>query len=569
MESTQFYSHVTALDDGGWVVAWVTNDYRLRDDRISQQRFNADGVPAGEEQRISNLNTSHSNPKLTSLRDGGWIVTWAALEGDQVNGDIVQQRYNAQGMAVGGEQKVNTFTDLNQYNPAAAGLEDGSWVVTWTSEAQDGSSQGVYQQLYKSVAAFGDGRERGSGTAGNDIFNVQNGGLAAGDTLEGGEGIDTLRMVESGTLDLTAPDVLTGIEILQGSSGNDVIMTDAVRLGQIVGLRGGTGFDELRLKMSNYDFSNNFFSEFEMISFSGPGTLAFADKPSALLAHSLTANGSVTLSGDAFTLTERQRLYDQGIRKATDAKGVHILQPGDVFLDPKDVRENAQKGAVVGELTTVDPNPGDGMRVELVDNAGGRFSLSGNKIVVANGKLLDYETAGFHIIVVRIVDEGGIAVEKVFRIDVVDEPVEIIRGTRFADVLKGGSGKDRIYGYLGKDTLTGGKGQDAFVFNTKPNTKKNGDKITDFNVKDDAIWLENKIFTKLGKAGSEAKPALLKKSYFVKGAKAKDKNDYVIYDDKKGKLYYDADGSGSKYKQVEIATLSKKLAMTYKDFFIV
>ena len=35
-----------------------------------------------------------------------------------------------------------------------------------------------------------------------------------------------------------------------------------------------------------------------------------------------------------------------------------------------------------------------------------------------------------------------------------------------------------------------------------------------------------------------------------------------------GPLSYDADGSGSK-KAVEIATLSKKLAMTYKDFFVI
>ena len=38
---------------------------------------------------------------------------------------------------------------------------------------------------------------------------------------------------------------------------------------------------------------------------------------------------------------------------------------------------------------------------------------------------------------------------------------------------------------------------------------------------------------------------LLEKDFFVVGAKAKDKNDYVIYDKAKGILYYDADGSGA------------------------
>ena len=61
----------------------------------------------------------------------------------------------------------------------------------------------------------------------------------------------------------------------------------------------------------------------------------------------------------------------------------------------------------------------------------------------------------------------------------------------------------------------------------------------------------------------------MNKDFFTIGSKAKDKYDYVIYDNKKGKLYYDADGSGTKYKQVEIATLSKNLKMTEKDFFVI
>jgi hypothetical protein len=41
----------------------------------------------------------------------------------------------------------------------------------------------------------------------------------------------------------------------------------------------------------------------------------------------------------------------------------------------------------------------------------------------------------------------------------------------------------------------------------------------------------------------------------------------LVYDSKKGKLYYDADGSG-KGKAIEIANLSKNLKMTADDFFV-
>ena len=82
-------------------------------------------------------------------------------------------------------------------------------------------------------------------------------------------------------------------------------------------------------------------------------------------------------------------------------------------------------------------------------------------------------------------------------------------------------------------------------------------------MKDDTFHLENAIFKKVG-----SKTGTLKKDFFTIGSKAKDKNDYIVYDNKKGVLYYDADGSG-KGKAVEIATLSKNLKMTYKDFFVI
>ena len=132
-------------------------------------------------------------------------------------------------------------------------------------------------------------------------------------------------------------------------------------------------------------------------------------------------------------------------------------------------------------------------------------------------------------------------------------------GTARADGLTRRRRQGLLYGGLGKDTLTGSAGRTSSCSTPSRTRRPTGDKISDFSVKDDTIWLDNKVFTKLGKAGSATKPAQLKKDFFTIGSKAKDKNDYVIYDKTKGVLYYDADGSG-KGKAVEIATLSKKLA---------
>ncbi|QRM27783.1 M10 family metallopeptidase C-terminal domain-containing protein [Microvirga sp. VF16] len=143
-----------------------------------------------------------------------------------------------------------------------------------------------------------------------------------------------------------------------------------------------------------------------------------------------------------------------------------------------------------------------------------------------------------------------------------------IIGQNGSDRIDGRSGNDILWGGAGNDTLIGNAGHDTFVFGARPNKRTNKDKIVDFKVKDDSIWLDNAVFAKLGKKGSEANPTKLSKSFLAIGDKAKDKNDYIVYDKKKGVLLYDIDGSG-KGKAVEIASLSKNLKLTAADFFVI
>jgi serralysin len=147
---------------------------------------------------------------------------------------------------------------------------------------------------------------------------------------------------------------------------------------------------------------------------------------------------------------------------------------------------------------------------------------------------------------------------------------DLLRGLDGNDLLQGGSGDDRLLGYDGNDTLSGGSGcdvlsggtgRDVFIFDARPSTLSNRDKIADFNVRDDTIDLENAIFTTL-KAGK------LPTSAFWIGPKAHDSNDRIIYDNKKGILYYDPDGTGDR-APVQFAILSKSLKMTAADFLVI
>jgi Ca2+-binding RTX toxin-like protein len=278
------------------------------------------------------------------------------------------------------------------------------------------------------------------------------------------------------------------------------------------------------------------------------------------------------------------------------------------------IAEGSGTGAYVGQLTAGDYNWGDtpNLRYSLVDDAGGRFKIVNGSLVVADGTKIDFEQAQTHQVVIRVTDPRGLFQEKAFTITVTDVTADnptgteraenlvgssgkdtlsggggndslsggtgedvlyggsgndVLRGGGSADKLYAGAGDDILFGGDGKDYLHGGSGKDAFAF-ASFGTKGSADKVADFSVRYDSIWLDNKVFYKLGKKGTEAAPAQLKKDFFIKGSKAKDKNDYVIYDNKKGVLYYDFDGSG-KGPAIEIASLSKKLVMTYKDFFVV
>ncbi|NER39686.1 MAG: hypothetical protein F6J93_38090 [Oscillatoria sp. SIO1A7] len=92
--------------------------------------------------------------------------------------------------------------------------------------------------------------------------------------------------------------------------------------------------------------------------------------------------------------------------------------PTDIVLSNSVIAENSPNGAVVGDLTTTDPNSGDTHSYTLVDNAEGRFAISGSQLVVADGALLDFETTTSHNITLRSTDSQGLTFDEVVAISV-------------------------------------------------------------------------------------------------------------------------------------------------------
>ena len=249
--------------------------------------------------------------------------------------------------------------------------------------------------------------------------------------------------------------------------------------------------------------------------------------------------------------------------------------PSAVTLTSTTVQELAATGTVVGTLGAADSNAGDTFTYELVGDTGGRFKIVGNQLIVDNGVKLDYEQAVKHDVKIRVKDSGGLTHDTNFSIGVLDVATEVTAGSSDNDLIKGGKGNDKIgggglndtlFGGLGKDTLTGNTGKDFFVFDSKLG-KTNVDKITDFKVVDDTIWLDDAVFKNLGK-GTVLKPGKLKKDFFAIADKAQDATDHILYDKAKGVLFYDDDGTG-RHAAVQVATLKKNFKITEKDFFVI
>jgi parallel beta-helix repeat protein len=109
--------------------------------------------------------------------------------------------------------------------------------------------------------------------------------------------------------------------------------------------------------------------------------------------------------------------FDIGADEHSGAAPVNHA-PTDITLSNSTVPENSPAGTTVGALTAVDPDSGDSHTFTLLDNAGGRFAISGNSLVVAAGANLDYETAASHQVTIRATDSGGLSVDKTFTINV-------------------------------------------------------------------------------------------------------------------------------------------------------
>ncbi|WP_230533198.1 calcium-binding protein [Microvirga roseola] len=537
LDIVHVHPQITKLTDGGFVVTWKVNDGSsgAEDYAVRAQVFDADGTARGIAFEVSSIAGVEVDPVVTALNDGRFMIAWADYHVyASLSTEVKGQVYQADGVKDGEAFTIHTPHGVNDRMPSISTLVDGRVVVSWWHDGEPTIRTQIIDPREAGITMAGTSLnddyvgtrfiDELNGGQGSDQFD----GGAGADVINGGDGIDTVtfssatqRIVASltgGTGGDANGDVYTSIERLIGSRFGDKFYGSGAAI-----LQGAGGNDTYYISGSDQVIET---------ASGGTDTVVFSGSlklPAYVENLVATGSASISLAGNSSSNAlignaGRNTLKGEAGSDHLDGKsGADVMYGGagnDTFyVDHRS--DKAIEGSRGGTDTVVS---------YVSYKLGTSSSYQVEKLVAASGR-------------------SNLALE----------------GNKYTNYVYGNSGNNKLAGGLGKDYLKGGSGKDTFIFDTKVSSS-NVDKIIDFSSRYDAIWLDNKYFTKLGSGSSRGKK--FSSDMFTVGTKAQDREDRVIYDKKKGVLYYDADGIGSK-DQVKFAVISNKTTLGYDDFFVI
>lgn len=146
-DDTGEYQSVAMNAKGDSVICWSALGPNGLPLNIYAQRYGADGLARGNEFLVNTFTTGVQDQSQVAMdAAGNFVVTWASSGQDGSGQGVYLQRYSANGNAQSTEQRVNTYTTSDQWNPDVAMDASGDFVIGWASNGEDGSGFGIYAQ---------------------------------------------------------------------------------------------------------------------------------------------------------------------------------------------------------------------------------------------------------------------------------------------------------------------------------------------------------------------------------------------------------------------------------------
>ena len=413
--NSQRYSTVAMDADGDFVVTWSSFGQDGSGDGVYAQRYNAAGVAQGSEFRVNTFTSFSQRYSTVAMdADGDFVVTWSTFLQDGSDDGVYAQRYNAAGVAQGGEFQVNTFTMGNQLFSTVAMDAEGDFVVTWQSSGQDGSGYGVYAQRYN-AAGVAQGSEFQVNT-----FTAQNQRFSAVAMDADGDFVVTWTSDnQDGSLYGIYAQRYNAAGVAQGSefqvntftTGSQIFSTvamdadgDFVVTWQSNGQDGsGDGVYAQRYNAAGVAQG----SEFRVNTFT-----SFSQRYSTV---AMDADGDFVIAWSSLTQ------YGSGYGVYAQRYGF-ANAPTDITLSSNTVAENEPIGTVVATLTASDVDTPETFTYTLVSGIGdthnASFQIVGDQLLTA--AIFDFEAGVKKSIRVHVTDADGLTFEETIAISVTD-----------------------------------------------------------------------------------------------------------------------------------------------------
>lgn len=445
---------VAALSGGGFVVVWQNTD--ANDTDVLFQRYDAAGAAVGGQVNVDDDSGTDNDvsPDVVGLSDGGFVVVWDNNE----NGTIALKRFSSAGVLVGTEQVIATDLFATNGSPHISLADDGRLLVSWGTSLFTGGGN------FDTDVRFSvwDPRETtitGDGTS--EVITA----FADGGTVEGLGGNDTI-------FGRDAADILRGgdgDDTIHGRGGNDLI-EGGFNADRIFGDDG----DDIIFAMTQADPGGSGVKD--IISGGGGNDTITGSAAGDTIGGN---DGNDLLEGGAGGDYLSGGTGSDRILYATASAGVVVnltnaaLNTGDAAGDTYNSIENITGSGFDDSLTGNNAKNSilGGAGVDSLTGLGGSDNLFGNdgNDTLDGGIGADYLSGGagsdratyINATAAVKVHLSNAAVNTGEAAGDTYNSVENITGSNFGDSLTGSDGANRISGADGNDTINGLKGNDV------------------------------------------------------------------------------------------------------------
>ena len=579
-------SDVVIEDTNGgfdWVYTSASYDLRANQDTAQNASFtDEDGVTRS----FGAADTTNGNYLSYNAASGTGAAAIAAGTSalSQMQIEILSAA-NQQGTEEGLDLAGNGFGQIIVGNFAANEISDGGLLTQQTNTTMVGRSAGN----------FAGGQDQLAGLRGNDTYNV----TAQSTTVneDAGNGTDQVNVcyqTSGGTFGLIAD---AEVEFLTARLAGNGINLLGNRFNQVI--TGNTGDDAFNGGGGQDTLVGDAGSDVYTIDASNAGNVTIIEYANTDVAASGTGATAIPRTLDrvntsvSFDLAATNAAYT-GPDGAVQAGGVISIEQivgiggGDINITGNGNRQlivgttgnnmlNGDNDTRVGGANSALAGTDGGDTLQgLAGNDSYRVYTQADVTLEADGQGTDIVFAGGAVNAVNpTVPQTGTPVNNIYSYTLYqNQSIEglsaanqssttgvMLVGNNLAQSagIIGTNGNDVIWGRGGNDVLTGRGGSDTFGF--AEIGAGNSDTITDF-APGDFIALDSATFSSVTSNGSPA----LDSGEFIVGTQAVDNNDFIIYNQSTGQLFYDADANGSAASAILFAQITPGTALGFNDF---